>query len=95
LRSLAGDAAYIASRVEQIEGPVLLVAHSYGGAVITGAGAKAGNVVGLVYIAAFAPDEDESLFDINGRFAARTEAEKRCAAAIVQLLVARFAHALG
>jgi pimeloyl-ACP methyl ester carboxylesterase len=43
-----------------MEGPTLLVGHSYGGAVITGAG-HASNVVGLVYIAAFAPEEGESL----------------------------------
>src|SRR5688572_9853013 len=46
LRGLAGDAEYIASFVNQIEGPVLLVGHSYGGAVISVAGAAADNVVG-------------------------------------------------
>ncbi len=49
-RSLAGDAAYVASLVSQIDGPVLLVGHSYGGAVITVAGTE-DNVVGLVYLA--------------------------------------------
>jgi pimeloyl-ACP methyl ester carboxylesterase len=67
LRGLIGDAAYIRSFVEQIDGPVLLVGHSYGGAVITVAGA-AGNVVGLVYAAGFAPDEGENLADLQGRF---------------------------
>jgi pimeloyl-ACP methyl ester carboxylesterase len=61
LRSLSGDTAYIASVVDQIPGPVLLVGHSYGGAVITNAAVKAKNVVGLVYVAAFVPDEGESL----------------------------------
>jgi pimeloyl-ACP methyl ester carboxylesterase len=61
LRSIAGDAAYIAERVRQIDGPVLLVGHSYGGAVITVAGAAADNVVGLVYVAAFIPDQGESI----------------------------------
>jgi pimeloyl-ACP methyl ester carboxylesterase len=59
LRGLAHDAAYTASFVDQIDGPVLLTGHSYGGAVITEAGAKADNVVGLVYIAAFGLDEGE------------------------------------
>jgi pimeloyl-ACP methyl ester carboxylesterase len=68
LRGIAGDAAYIAERVRQIDGPVLLVGHSYGGAVITVAGAAADNVVGLVYVAAFIPDEGESLGDISARF---------------------------
>ena len=53
LRGVAVDAAYIRGFVEQIEGPVLLVGHSYGGAVITVAG-DAAQVVGLVYVAGFA-----------------------------------------
>jgi pimeloyl-ACP methyl ester carboxylesterase len=68
LRSLPGDAAYIAARVKQIDGPVLLVGHSYGGAVITVAGAEADNVVGLVYVAAFLPDKGESPNEIYARF---------------------------
>ncbi|MFX0576759.1 alpha/beta hydrolase [Nocardia nepalensis] len=59
LTSLADDAARTRQMVEQIDGPVLLVGHSYGGAVITVAG-DLPNVVGLVYIAAFAPDAGES-----------------------------------
>jgi pimeloyl-ACP methyl ester carboxylesterase len=61
LRGIAIDSAYIASLLEQIPGPVLLVAHSYGGAVITNAATNANNVVGLVYVAAFAPDEGETV----------------------------------
>jgi pimeloyl-ACP methyl ester carboxylesterase len=61
LRGIAIDSAYIASFLEQIAGPVLLVAHSYGGAVITNAATNANNVLGLVYVAAFAPDEGETL----------------------------------
>ena len=61
LRGISADTAYIASTFEQIEGPVLAVGHSYGGAVITNAAAGAKNVVGLVYVAAFAPDEGEAL----------------------------------
>ena len=61
LRGIAIDSAYIGSFLEQIPGPVLVVAHSYGGAVITNAATNANNVVGLVYVAAFAPDEGEPL----------------------------------
>lgn len=68
LRGLAADASYVASVARQIEGPVVLVGHSYGGAVITVAGAGAGNAVGLVYVAAYIPDEGESLADINAGY---------------------------
>ncbi|GAA0292218.1 alpha/beta fold hydrolase [Kineococcus aurantiacus] len=66
-RSLVGDAAYIASVVRQVEGPVLLVGHSYGGAVITVAGTEE-NVVGLVYLAGYALEEGESLGELQGGF---------------------------
>ncbi|MFC4018113.1 alpha/beta hydrolase [Micromonospora sp. GCM10011542] len=66
LRGLAEDATYVASALQQISGPVLAVGHSYGGAVITNAAAMADNVVGLVYVAAFAPDQGESLMQIEG-----------------------------
>ncbi|MGX1811498.1 alpha/beta hydrolase [Nocardia sp. NPDC055321] len=59
LTSLADDAERTRKMVAQVQGPVLLVGHSYGGAVITEAG-DLPNVVGLVYIAAFAPDAGES-----------------------------------
>jgi pimeloyl-ACP methyl ester carboxylesterase len=65
LRGIAHDSAYLASFLNQVPGPVLLVGHSYGGAVITNAGSRAKNVVGLVYVAAFAPDEGEILADIE------------------------------
>jgi pimeloyl-ACP methyl ester carboxylesterase len=61
LRGIAHDSAYIASFLEQIPGPVLAVAHSYGGAVISNAATDASNVDGLVFVAAFAPDEGERL----------------------------------
>ncbi len=67
LRGISHDAAYVASMINQIPGPVLAVGHSYGGAVITNAVPNTGNVVGLVYVAAFAPDEGEVLGDIVGR----------------------------
>ena len=60
LTSLADDVDRTRKLAESMDGPTLLVGHSYGGAVITGAG-HAENVVGLVYIAAFAPDEGDSL----------------------------------
>lgn len=59
LTSLADDAERTRKMVAQQSGPVLLVGHSYGGAVITEAGNQP-NVAGLVYIAAFAPDAGES-----------------------------------
>jgi len=65
LRGISHDAAYVGSAIGQIPGPVLAVGHSYGGAVITNAALRAGNVVGLVYVAAFAPDEGETLQDIE------------------------------
>jgi pimeloyl-ACP methyl ester carboxylesterase len=66
LRGIAADAAYVASAIRQIPGPVLAVGHSYGGAIITNAAPQAGNVAGLVYVAAFAPAEGETLGDIEG-----------------------------
>ena len=65
LRGISIDSAYTASVLEQIPGPVFLVGHSYGGAVITNAAAKAGNVIGLVFVAAFAPDEGERLGEVT------------------------------
>jgi pimeloyl-ACP methyl ester carboxylesterase len=64
LRGISIDSAYLASVFDQISGPILAVGHSYGGAVITNAATKASNVVGLVYVAAFAPDEGERLGEV-------------------------------
>ncbi len=64
LTSLQNDAARTQQMVKQIDGPVLLVGHSYGGEVITEAG-DLPNVVGLVYVAAFAPDAGESAGQIS------------------------------
>lgn len=64
LRGISIDSAYIAGVFEETPGPVLAVGHSYGGAVITNAAAaRTTNVVGLVYVAAFAPEEGEALGD--------------------------------
>jgi pimeloyl-ACP methyl ester carboxylesterase len=64
LRGIAVDSAYTASVFEQIEGAVVAVGHSYGGAVISNAAARAGNVVGLVFVAAFAPEDGEKLGEV-------------------------------
>jgi pimeloyl-ACP methyl ester carboxylesterase len=65
LRGIAHDSAYIASFLNQIHGPVLAVGHSYAGAVISNAAADAGNVAGLVFVAAFAPEEGERLGEVE------------------------------
>ena len=67
LRGVASDAAYVASFINQIDGTVLAVGHSYGGTIITNAVPQTTNVVGLVYVAAFAPDEGETAAGIIGR----------------------------
>jgi pimeloyl-ACP methyl ester carboxylesterase len=74
LQSVQSDAEYLQAVVSQIDGPVLLVGHSYGGAVITAAG-LAHNVAGLVYVAAFAPDEGEDLGSLQAKFAAAPAGE--------------------
>ena len=65
LRGVQVDSVYLGSVVAQIEGPVLLVGHSYGGALIGNAGTNPPNVVGLVFVAAFAPDTDEVLGEVT------------------------------
>jgi pimeloyl-ACP methyl ester carboxylesterase len=61
LRGIAADAAYLRSVLATISGPIVVVGHSYGGAVITNAASGNPNVKALVYVAAFAPDEGETL----------------------------------
>src|SRR6187200_2327834 len=68
LRGPASDAAYVASVLKTINGPIVLVAHSYGGAVITEAATHVNNVKALVYLNALALDEGESNLDITTRF---------------------------
>jgi pimeloyl-ACP methyl ester carboxylesterase len=70
LRGLYADAAYVAHAAAQVDGPVLLVGHSYGGMVITEGAATAANVTGLVYVAAFIPEVGESLTGISARYPA-------------------------
>ncbi|MFS8198402.1 alpha/beta fold hydrolase [Streptomyces sp. CWNU-52B] len=67
LRGLASDAAYVKSRIESVDGPVVLVGHSYGGAVISEAATDESRVKALVYVAAFAPAEGESVGALAGR----------------------------
>jgi pimeloyl-ACP methyl ester carboxylesterase len=64
LRSLAGDAAAVSDLVRSIEGPVVLAAHSYGGAVISNVDADAGDIAGVVYLNGFAPDAGETCFQL-------------------------------
>jgi pimeloyl-ACP methyl ester carboxylesterase len=68
LREPATDAASVGDLVRTIEGPVLLVAHSYGGAVISSVPADVGEITGLVYVNGFAPDPGESCFSLAGMF---------------------------
>ena len=68
LRGLAADAAAVSDLVRSIDGPVVLVAHSYGGAVISNVDADAGEIVGLVYANGFAPDAGEHCFQLAGMF---------------------------
>src|ERR1700761_9181028 len=67
LRTLGGDTDSVAALLKTIKGPVVLVGHSYGGMVISGA-AKAGDVRALVYVAAFAPEAGESGLSLSGKF---------------------------
>jgi pimeloyl-ACP methyl ester carboxylesterase len=68
LRGVTSDAAYIASTLAGIPGPIVLVAHSYGGAVITNAAAGNANVKALVYVSAMIPDVGESQLTLISQF---------------------------
>jgi pimeloyl-ACP methyl ester carboxylesterase len=68
LRGLASDAQAVSDVVRSIEGPVVLVAHSYGGAVITNVDPDAGDIAGLVYLNGFAPEPGENCFQLAGMF---------------------------
>jgi pimeloyl-ACP methyl ester carboxylesterase len=70
LTSLADDVAVTRHVIALQEGSTVLAGHSYGGSVITEAGTNTRNVVGLVYVSAFAPDEGESIGDLYARAAA-------------------------
>jgi pimeloyl-ACP methyl ester carboxylesterase len=70
LRGIANDAAAIREAAGAVEGPIVLVGHSYGGAVITQAAEGLTNAVGLVYLAAFAPAVGESIGSVQEPFPA-------------------------
>lgn len=72
LRSVQGDAQYISSIVQNIQSPVVLVGHSYGGLVISAAANGHENVKSLVYVAAFAPDMGETALGLSGKFPGST-----------------------
>ncbi|MBT0993559.1 alpha/beta hydrolase [Cellulomonas sp. DKR-3] len=75
LRSVVTDAENVRRATEAVDGPVLLVGHSYGGSVITQAAVDNPGVVGLVYVAAFAPDEGEDVLGLTGQFPGSTLGE--------------------
>jgi pimeloyl-ACP methyl ester carboxylesterase len=68
LRGLASDAQSVSDLVRTIEGPVVLVAHSYGGAVISNVDRDAGEIAGLVYVNGFAPEPGENCFGLAAMF---------------------------
>ncbi|HET9449116.1 MAG TPA: alpha/beta hydrolase [Steroidobacteraceae bacterium] len=72
LRTLSGDAAYVSAVVKTIAGPVVLVGHSYGGAVISNAAGGNDNVKALVFVAGFAPEAGESAAGLIGKFPGAT-----------------------
>jgi pimeloyl-ACP methyl ester carboxylesterase len=72
LRGLASDAAAVSDIVRTVDGPVVLVGHSYGGAVITNVDPDAGEIAGLVYVAGFAPDPGETCFSLSGMYPGST-----------------------
>jgi pimeloyl-ACP methyl ester carboxylesterase len=75
LRSLSGDAAVVSSILRTIDGPVVLVGHSYGGAVISTAALGHDHVKALVFVAAFAPEAGESIGALSGKFPGSTLGE--------------------
>ncbi|MFI7080165.1 alpha/beta fold hydrolase [Micromonospora sp. NPDC049903] len=75
LRSLSGDAAAVADLLATIDGPIVLVGHSYGGAVASNAATGNDNVKALVYVAALAPDKGENVPDLTGKFPGATLGE--------------------
>jgi len=66
LRSLPDDSAYLAAFLSSVPGPIVLVGHSYGGAVITNAATGNPNVKALVYVDAFLPDQGETIVQLIG-----------------------------
>jgi len=75
LRGLSSDVAQVRALLESIEGPIVLVGHSYGGAVVSGAATGNANVKALVYLAAFVPEEGESAQALVEKFPGSTVGE--------------------
>src|SRR5918998_2196813 len=73
IRSVSGDAQFVASIFEAVEGPVVAVGHSYGGTVITNAARD--NVRALVYVGGYAPEEGENAGELSARFPGGTLGE--------------------
>jgi pimeloyl-ACP methyl ester carboxylesterase len=68
LRGIAADAAAVSDLVRSLDGPIVLAAHSYGGAVISNVDPDAGEIASLVYIDAFAPDAGETCFGLAAMY---------------------------
>ena len=75
LRGLAADAQAVTDLVRSVEGPVVLVGHSYGGAVISNVDPDAAHIAGLVFVNGFAPDAGESVFSLAATFPGSTLGE--------------------
>ena len=75
IRSVSGDADFLASILDAIEGPIVLVGHSYGGAVMSNAALGKGNVEALVFVGAFAPEEGENIGELSARYPGATLGE--------------------
>lgn len=75
LRGVAHDAAWVGDLVRTIDGPIVLVGHSYGGSVITNVDGDAGDISALVFVAAFAPEPGESCLELSQRFPGSTLGE--------------------
>jgi pimeloyl-ACP methyl ester carboxylesterase len=75
LRSLDGDAATVSALLRSIDGPVVAVGHSYGGAVVSNAAAGLDNIEALVFVAAFAPEAGETIGELSGKFPGSTLGE--------------------
>ena len=77
LRSLSGDAESVAGVLDSMEGPVVLVGHSYGGSVVSNAALGRENVRAMVFVAAFAPEEGESIGGLSGLYPGSTRGRPR------------------
>ena len=75
LRSLSSDAEAVASVLGSVDGPIVLVGHSYGGSVISNAALGNENVKALVFVAGFAPEAGESIGELSGRYPGSTLGE--------------------